>query len=387
MKPSKLALTLALPSLLAPSLASAGTITAEGAVTALDDVTQITSVAGSALFDAATTGDVPLDVAVDQGLTFHIGPLIDILPGVAAAGEAVNPIYVRVGDRFPFPIAGGGVANLGTVFYAGALTFSDPITQFGMTAGGGMIQYLTAYDDTGMIIGQVKWEPDPDLEDAAFVGIDTNGVPIAMLLIGNDDIAAGEEYVVTGAGTASDTWLWGAAAPCATDADCLDDTWACTMQACTDGACVYSPTAEACDDADACTETDTCTELECVGSPVNCSDGDICTFDSCDAIDGCSSEPIEECCLSDEDCPEGETCLLASNTCKGGPPPPPEDPETSGEEEEGGEDTESGGETGPAVDDSSEGCSCAAPEQGGAAGLLGFGLLVLVSLGRRRRED
>ena len=374
---------LALPlCLLAPLVAEAGTVTAEGAVTALDDITQVASVTGAALFDEATTGDVALDGYADQGMTLHVGPLVDILPGVTTMGDARQPIHVTIGDRFPIPIGGGGVANLGTVFYGGVMTFSEPVTQFGMTAGGGMVQYITAYDMTGAIIGQVRWEPDEELEDAAFVGIDTMGVPIAMLAVGNDDLLAGEEYVVTGEGTSSDTWMWGVADLCGTDEDCLDDNWSCTMNACMDGACVYSPTMEPCDDQNMCTEEDTCADGQCIGAEVNCDDGNICTFDQCDPLEGCNYTDIEGCCFTDEDCPEGQMCVLSSNTCAGGPPPPPPDPETTGEEETEEEESE-GEETGePAAEEGGSGCSSAS-DVGGAAL---FGLLGLFGLGTLRRR-
>ena len=383
-----LPLLLSLPALLLPLHAEAGSISVtEGNVMSLDDATQVASVAGAALFDEALSGDIPLDLYADQGLTMHVGLFTDIIADVPITGMANPPIYVSVGDRFPAPIAGGGIANQGIIFYGGALTFDDPISQFGLTTGGGIVTYITAYDAMGALIGQVVYEPDEELEDAAFFGIDTMGVPIGLLVIGNDDIAGGEEYIVTGSGTATDTWIWGAATPCAGDEDCLDDMWSCTMRSCIEGACQYDPTMEACDDADACTEMDTCADLACVGTPVNCSDGNVCTFDSCDPTDGCSSEPIEGCCLSDEDCPDGQSCIVASNTCEEGPPPPPPPPPDEEEEEEEEESEESGEETGPAVDDSGEGgCSCSTDDERDAAPigatLLGLGLL----LGWRRRS-
>ena len=385
---SSLILPLALPLCLAfASTAEAGTVTADGAVTGLDDVTQIASVTGVALFDEMTSGDVALDGYADQGMTLHVGPLVDVLPGVTTMGEGRQPIHVTVGDRFPIPIGGGGVANLGTVFYGGILTFDEPVTQFGMTAGGGMVQYLTAYNMAGEIIGQVTYTPDEELDDAAFVGIDTMGVPIAMLAIGNDDLLGGEEYVVTGEGTSSDTWMWGVGALCGADADCLDDQWSCTMHACVDGACVYSPTMEGCDDENMCTEMDTCAEGQCIGSEVDCEDGNVCTFNPCVPDEGCQSQPIEGCCFTDEDCPEGSMCVLSSNTCTEPPPPPPPPPEDT-ETDAGDEETESGEETGPAVvDDGGEGgCSCSSGSSD-AGGLAGLGLLTLLGLGfvRRRR--
>ncbi|MCK4634744.1 MAG: hypothetical protein KAT37_02615, partial [Candidatus Aenigmarchaeota archaeon] len=42
----------------------------------------------------------------------------------------------------------------------------------------------------------------------------------------------------------------------------------------------------------------------CESQTVNCDDGDPCTLDSCDAVTGCSHEPIQDCCMDDSDCPD-----------------------------------------------------------------------------------
>ncbi|WP_258182788.1 MYXO-CTERM sorting domain-containing protein [Enhygromyxa salina] len=369
------------------SVAWAGTITAEGNVIALDDITQVSSVTGTALFDEATIGEIPLDQYADQGLTFHVGELATILPGVMEAGESINPRYVKPGMLFPWPIGGGGVQLNSIVFYAGAVTFSDSVTQFGLTAGSSSVQYITAWDQAGVMIGQVKWEPGEDEEaSAAFVGIDTMGTPIGMLTYGNDDVWGGETYDVVGDGSSSDSWIWGTGQPCATEADCFDDMGPCNVHMCSDGACSYPATTEPCDDNNACTEADTCSEGLCSGTEVNCSDGLVCTFDTCDPARGCSNDAIEGCCLGDEDCPEGWMCIVSSNTCVEGPPPPP--PPPPDETDDGDEsESDSGGETGPAVDeDGGGGCGCTSEERGSGA-LLGLLALVVLGSTRRRRDD
>ncbi|KIG17797.1 RTX toxin protein [Enhygromyxa salina] len=372
---------------LLPTVASAGTITAQGNVTALDDVTQIASVAGSALFDEGPTGDVPLDQYAGVGLTLHVGELATILPGVTTMGEAINPIYVKPGDHFPDPIGGGGVALGLTVFYAGAMTFSEPVTQFGLTAGGGAgPQFLTAWDQNGELIGQVTWEPEE--QDSAFVGIDTMGVPIGLLTYGNDDLFGGLDYTINGSGSTSDTWVWGLGVPCQTAADCLDDMGPCTEFECNAGVCAYPKTTNPCDDVDVCTDADTCTEGMCIGVAISCADTNPCTLDTCDSERGCMNTQIEDCCLSNEDCPEGDMCILGSNTCVPGPPPPPmtTDEGNDDETETGAPAETSGGETGPAVEDAGGGCGCSSDERGGGA-LFGLLALALLGLRTRRRED
>ena len=56
--------------------------------------------------------------------------------------------------------------------------------------------FLAAWDEDGGIIGQVRWTPD---DDAAFVGLDTEGVPIAMVTWGNDNMWDGWSYSESGA--------------------------------------------------------------------------------------------------------------------------------------------------------------------------------------------
>jgi MYXO-CTERM domain-containing protein len=210
------------------------------------------------------------------------------------------------------------------------------------------------------------------------------GVPIGFLTVGNDDIVGGEPYDDQGAFAQSDSWMWGVAAPCVADTDCFDEGWSCIAHACTDGACGYAYTTESCDDADACTETDTCAEGLCTGTTVNCSDGEVCTFDSCNDQNGCSNEPIENCCHTDEDCPENFECVVSSNTCVPLPPPPP--PPPPDETDSGGdEETESGSETtGPAAEEGRGGCGCSTGSRGGSA-LLGLLFLSLLGGIRRRR--
>lgn len=369
------------------SVAWAGTITVQGNVVALDDVTQLPSVVGSALFDEAFSGDVLLDQYAAAGLTFHVGELGMMLPGVIEAGEVPDPGYTSPGIHFPAPIAGGGIQQGYILLSGAAATFSAPVTQFGLTAGGSATQHITVWDQGGVMIGQVTWTPEEG--DAAFVGVDTQGVAIGLITVGSDDIWGGVPYDDLGSAARSDTWVWGVGAACQSAGDCLDDTWACTAHECIEGACAYSPTTEPCDDDNACTDTDTCSAGACAGVPIDCNDANVCTFDTCDPRVGCANADIEACCMTDEDCPEeGQTCLVGSNTCVGGTPGDSDgDTTTSAGDttsDSGGE-TATGDETGPALDTSERGCSCSAREREGGAS---FGLLALVLLGgvRGRRR-
>jgi len=109
--------------------------------------------------------------------------------------------------------------------------------------------------------------------------------------------------------------------------------------------------AQLCNDGDACTIDDT-GQCESQGCPigrdaVDCSDGNLCTADMCDAVNGCSNptavwcnapdlctsstcDPLTgQCAETPLVCPESEPCDLANGLCGGGgecgTPPPGDD--------------------------------------------------------------
>lgn len=190
--------------------ASAGTIMAVGPVDPLTDVSQLSGVYGTAPWEV-TGGSfepVPLGLYSGLGLTFHTGPLSAILPGVTTGGSASQPNAATIfSSNFPAPIGGGGSHTGQSNAFGGVGTFSMPVTQVGMTISNNGAQYLTAWDTSGNILGQVNWQPTGD---AAFFGIDTQGVPIGMVALGNDDLWNGASYGVGGATILSDDWFWAA---------------------------------------------------------------------------------------------------------------------------------------------------------------------------------
>lgn len=194
----------------------AGIITALGGVTALSDVSQLGTVVGVANFDEGPTfNTVPFSTYTAAGMTLHAGvSLSSILSGVTTGGFPSFPQYSALNaSRFPSP-AGGGVQTAQQETGGGAATFSGPVTQFGLTFSTNGTQYITAWATDGSLLGQVSWTP---ANDSAFVGLDTLGTAIGMILVGNDDIfttgtasSAGTQLL-----TITDTWIWanGGAAP------------------------------------------------------------------------------------------------------------------------------------------------------------------------------
>jgi cysteine-rich repeat protein len=76
----------------------------------------------------------------------------------------------------------------------------------------------------------------------------------------------------------------------------VDDGVVCTDDSCDEGSdtIINVPNNGLCDDSFTCSGIETCDPiLDCqAGTPTNCDDGDECTADSCDEIEGCVNTPI-----------------------------------------------------------------------------------------------
>ncbi len=116
---------------------------------------------------------------------------------------------------------------------------------------------------------------------------------------------------------------------CTVDADCSQPIpvcyfgWQCVFIAGkTQCVALASPEGASCNDANNCTTGDHCvhdqsgavTAGKCVGNPLNCSDGQSCTTDTCDPVNGCKhdAKPMEGL-----PCDDGDSCT-AGETCAGG---------------------------------------------------------------------
>lgn len=145
---------LCLAGLLAAPSAQAGTLSAQGNVTLLDDVNQLQVIVGTADFNGGLA-PIPFNQYANQGMLFHQGTFDTILPGVAEPGTAGQPFFLDLMDNFfPGPIAGGGVAMVGYNLLGGVVTFTEPITQFGAVASNQAIIHITVWDQNGMMLGQ-----------------------------------------------------------------------------------------------------------------------------------------------------------------------------------------------------------------------------------------
>jgi MYXO-CTERM domain-containing protein len=298
--------------LFAARSAEAGTITSVGAVKPLTNVSQVAGVIGHGNFDEGpTSGNVPANVYSAQGLTWQQGAMTTVFPGCQCSGTAYLPQYAQW-TYFPAPIGGGGVATGNNNNFAGVARFSVNVTQVGLTASSNGQQFLTAFNAAGQMIGQVTWTPSGD---SSFVGIDTQGVPIAMITYGNHNLWAGQPYDVTGLTIISDSWIWGAGA-CSSDTQC-DDGNPCTTDVCNVSAqCVHVNNSAACNDNNACTQTDVCNNGVCTGTnPVTCTAQDQChTAGTCNTTTGACSNPSKS---DGSSCSDGSLCTQ-TDTCQAG---------------------------------------------------------------------
>ncbi len=91
----------------------------------------------------------------------------------------------------------------------------------------------------------------------------------------------------------------------------------CLKAACnpTNGGCSLDPVNEGkpCSDGNACTLSDSCGDGKCTGGPAaNCNDGNPCTDDSCDPVEGCLHKPNSNPCNDGNACTVGDACLDGS---------------------------------------------------------------------------
>jgi len=90
-----------------------------------------------------------------------------------------------------------------------------------------------------------------------------------------------------------------------------DDGNLCTLDFCDpdDGKCRFEPNGLPCDDGSSCSTQDHCSNGTCTGFPVDCTDLNPCTSDSCISGLGCLHEPVDGAFCDDLDlCTQGDIC-------------------------------------------------------------------------------
>ena len=98
-----------------------------------------------------------------------------------------------------------------------------------------------------------------------------------------------------------------------------DDGKECTDDTCAgEEGCQYVELDQGeCKDGDVCTVGDHCEAGECVGLPIVCDDGNVCTDDLCDGLGGCTAEFNQEKCDDEDPCTVGDGC--SGGECEGTP--------------------------------------------------------------------
>jgi hypothetical protein len=104
--------------------------------------------------------------------------------------------------------------------------------------------------------------------------------------------------------------------------DCSDGS-VCTDDSCdpATGVCQYAFNTASCDDGNACTQNDVCGSGTCGGQAVSCDDGNVCSLDSCDPASGCVHDPAvaSVLCDLDSDLCTLDHCSGTDLTCSAGP--------------------------------------------------------------------
>lgn len=98
-----------------------------------------------------------------------------------------------------------------------------------------------------------------------------------------------------------------------------DDGNQCTLDTCDKvNGCSYKALSKiACDDNDSCTSDDTCSFGACLGVGKKCTDGNECTDDGCDAAGACKSVNNSKSCNDSNICTSNDTCEAGVCTGKG----------------------------------------------------------------------
>ena len=99
--------------------------------------------------------------------------------------------------------------------------------------------------------------------------------------------------------------------PCTNDEDCeAAAVGPCHGLRCASGYCEMYPLEDGtpCDTGSVCELSGACVSGQCIGKPLDCDDGNVCTDDSCDPKEGCVHKPNSEPCDDQNPCTDTSTC-------------------------------------------------------------------------------
>ncbi|MCA9516309.1 MAG: hypothetical protein KC635_15310, partial [Myxococcales bacterium] len=245
--------------------------------------------------------EVLLTTASAPGTTLHARAVMSeasLPPADTAFTQAVGVCPGTVDVTKFFDVDADGVQGAGEITLSG-WTFDV------LDSDGARVRSVTTGSD-----GTVRVLLNPgDYTFVEAIPTDTQGTWAATT-------AGGASQTLTVVDLGEHALLFGNTCTCPDDAD--GDP--CTTLACQpDGSCLSVGTAAGtpCDDESDCTEGDQCDgNAVCVGTPIACDDGNECTADTCDVDLGCQHAPLDAVACSVDACSTGDTC--SAGVCERG---------------------------------------------------------------------
>jgi hypothetical protein len=254
---------------------------------------------------ARLTQNTPLPVALEFSIFFDAAAVQPLgFVDTWCIGQACFDVSVPPGTLYP--------TGHSVIAFPGAPSSWSGAGNVAVAQSGGMNSAITqAYYANGAVVG-----------DPLFMRLEVQllqSIPAASaspLAFGN--IFAADYSANLMPGFVMDERMVIGVADCTSVPDVCDDGNACTSDVCDPNTlqCAWPlANGEPCYDGDQCTTNDACEGGACMGgAPVDCSDGNPCTDDSC-TPDGCQHAPNTASCDDGDACTAGDVC--ADGACAG----------------------------------------------------------------------